>query len=146
VRPFASIPFASLGRLGTSKTYTFLEAWRGLVRDLTGLSVTPYKRPQAAKNADRVFYRLSSRDHLQGVTSYLGARTTYLEVVSCSLHPSMAMAIDLEIQAAIDRWSGVHRGHTFHSIVHEGVTRSSYRNGNDWIWYTTSTYRVHHSG
>lgn len=143
--PFNAAPFNSPLEIDLPKTYSFLEAWRGLVESVSGFSpVTAYQRPQAAKNSDRVFYRLTSRDHLQGVTGYLGARVTYLDVISCSLHPSTAISIDLQIQGGLDRFSGINRGHKFLSVVHQNVTRSSFRNGTAWIWYVTSTYRVHH--
>lgn len=139
--PFSLTPFALRKPLTVAKVYTFLEAWQGLLESLTSEHVVAYYRPQTTYNDDCLYYQLTNRDDLRGLQT-MQFRELTLETVYCSKSSMMATQKDLDIQAAVDRWSGMYRGHRF-QVIHRDVSKTTHRNGNDWVWLARSTWTVY---
>lgn len=136
---FNSTPFNSPS---SAVLYTFLDALVTLYRTRSGMDLSPLVRPQALGTEDVVMYRLPRRDYVSGVQGFVGLQSLTFEVNCFSMISSTASSMDLEIQQAVDRYSGTTHGHEIADIQHVDVVRKAIRAGNQWLWCVTSTYEV----
>lgn len=143
--PFGLSPFASLRRRRSRQAYSWFDALGEWLSTTSGRPIYAEEYPQILGLADCARWRVLSQDRAGDIGGLpLLATTTTIEIDSRSLVKKAAYLSDRSIMTAIDRQSGVWRGHRVAGVLHLEVVTDKEEIANLWVYTYTSRYAIHH--